>query len=73
LKANLRHIFIDEQWVVEKYLLMEKMKSWKEFDTEDDMRVLTLEREIYAESHGVSYETLSPISDIDLEQVQEDT
>jgi hypothetical protein len=51
---------------------MEKTKSWKDFDTDDDMRVLTLEGELLAESLGVSSETLPPITENDSEQVQDD-
>jgi hypothetical protein len=62
LKANLRHNFIDKQWVAEQYLQMEKTrKPWKDFDTDNDMQVLTLERELLAESLEVSTETLPPI------------
>jgi hypothetical protein len=73
LKANLRHIFIDEQWVAEQYLQMEKTKSWKDFDTDNDMGVLTLEPKLLlvAESLGVSSETLPPITVNDSEQVQD--
>jgi len=49
--------------VVEKYLTMEKKKLWHELDTDDDMRVLTLERELLAESMGVNPDTLPPIAE----------
>jgi hypothetical protein len=51
--------------VVEQYLTMEKNKSWSDLDTDDDMRVLTLEREMLAESLGVSPDTLPTIADSD--------
>ena len=63
LKANIRNIFIDERWVVEKYLAMEAAKSWDDFETENDMTVLNLEREVLAEHLGVSTADLPPIAD----------
>ena len=62
LKLNMQCVFIDKNWVVNKYLLMEKKKEWKELDTEDDMNVLNLESELLAESMGVDVTTLPPIS-----------
>ena len=67
LKSNLQRVFIDEKWVVDQYLAMEKKKSWADFDTDDDMRVLTLEREMLAESLGVSPDTLPPIAATELD------
>jgi hypothetical protein len=46
-----------------QHFQMEKTKSWKDFDAGDDMRALTLERELLAESLGVSSETLPPITE----------
>lgn len=63
LKSNIQNVFIDERWVVEQYLRMEKKKSWADLDTDDDLRVLTLERELLAESLRVSADTLPPIND----------
>ena len=63
LKSNIKQVYINETWVVEKYLTMEKKKLWHELDTDDDMRVLTLERELLAESMGVNPDTLPPIAE----------
>jgi hypothetical protein len=65
LKANIQNVFIDEQWVVDQYLLMEKGRSWKDLDNKNDMEVLTLERELHAESMGVSPDALPPIIDLE--------
>jgi hAT family C-terminal dimerisation region len=65
LKANIRNVFIDEQWVVNQYLMMEHKKSWKELDTRDDMRVLNLEREMMAESLGVDPESLPEVTEVE--------
>jgi hypothetical protein len=65
LKINIQHIYVDENWVVKQYLLMEEKKTWKDLDTDDDMLVLTLERELQAESLGVSVDSLPRISDSD--------
>ena len=70
LKANIRNVFIDERWVVDKYLAMEAAKSWDDFETENDMTVLNLEREVMAEHLGVSTEDLPPIAD-DKEPINE--
>jgi hypothetical protein len=57
--------YIDEQWVVDQYLMMEKNKSWSDLDNVDDMNVLNLEREMLAESLGVTTESLPPIQDLE--------
>jgi hypothetical protein len=61
----MKQVYINEQWVVDQYLAMEKAKSWKELDSSDDMRVLQLERELLAESLGVSVDSLPSITDIE--------
>jgi hAT family C-terminal dimerisation region len=64
LKANIQTVYIDEEWVVDRYLIMEKKKgSWLALDTGNDLEVLELEREMQAESLGVSADTLPPIDD----------
>jgi hypothetical protein len=65
LRSNMKQVYIDEQWVVDQYMAMEKSKSWKELDSRDDMRVLKLERELLAESQGVSVDSLPPIGDLE--------
>ena len=51
---------------MDQYLhIMEKKISWADFDKDDDMRVLTLECEMLAESLGVSPDTLPPINALD--------
>ena len=62
----MKQVFIDEDWVVKKYLEMEKSKSWGELDSPDDMRVLELERELMAENDGVRGENLPAIDDEEL-------
>jgi hypothetical protein len=61
LRSNMQNVFIDEEWVVKKYMTMEKNKSWNALESNDDMNVLNLEREILAESMGVSVESLPEI------------
>lgn len=63
LKANMQHVYIDENWVVNQYLEKEKAKSWNILDSENDMHVLNLERELLAEERGVSTEEIPPISE----------
>ena len=62
LKVNMQRVFIDEKWVVNKYLVMKKKKLWKELETDDDMNVLNLEQEILVESLGVHVDSLPPIT-----------
>jgi hypothetical protein len=57
LRSNMQHVYIDESWVVQQYLAMEKAKSWNELDSADDMNVLNLERQLLAESMGISMES----------------
>jgi hypothetical protein len=63
LRSNMKQVYIDESWVVDQYLRMEKEKSLSVLDSRDDMRVLQLERELLAESQGVSIDSLPPIDD----------
>jgi hAT family C-terminal dimerisation region len=62
LRSNMQHVYIDERWVVDQYMLMEKTKAWNELDSANDMRVLDLERELLAENMGVSPDCLPPIN-----------
>jgi hAT family C-terminal dimerisation region len=66
LRSNMKHVYIDEDWVVAKYLEMERLKSWGDLDSPDDLKVLQLERELLAESEGVDIESLPPIIDDEL-------
>ena len=59
----MQHVYMDENWVVEQYLKMEKEKSWNNLDSENDMLVLNLEREALAETLGAGVHTLPAISD----------
>jgi hAT family C-terminal dimerisation region len=63
LKVNIQHVYIDERWVVNQYLMMDQKKSWKQLDTDNDMLVLSLERELLAESMGVEVDSLPAVSD----------
>ena len=60
----MQHVYIDEHWVVDQYMLMEKMKAWNELDSANDMRVLDLERELLAENMGVTPDCLPPINPV---------
>ena len=62
LKRNMQHIYIDEKWVVHKYMRMEKGKDWDSLETQQDDLVVALEQEIYANENGV---------DIDLQERNE--
>ena len=69
LKANIQTVYTDEEWVADTYLTMEKNKSsWLALDTGDDLEVLKLEREMHAESLGVSVDSLPPIDEDLLEE-----
>ena len=70
LKSNMKQVYIDEGWVVDQYMRMEKAKSWKELDSADDLRVLNLERELLAESLGMDMEDLE--NDNEIDEIQED-
>ena len=42
-----------------------RKKSWADFDPDDNMKVMMPEREMLAESLGVSPDTLPPINALD--------
>ena len=63
----MQKIYIDESWVVEKYLQLEKTKGWDAVETVDDMNVLNLEREMLAELEGVSTNKLPAVTTMDHE------
>jgi hypothetical protein len=58
----MQQVYIDEKWVVDKYIMMEKTKSRDAWEAANDLRVLELERELLAESLGIKPESL-PIID----------
>ena len=69
LKANIQTVYIDEEWVADTYLTMEKNKSlWLALDTGDDLEVLKLEHEMHVKSLGVSVDLLPPIDEDLLEE-----
>jgi hypothetical protein len=53
LKMNMRHIYIDEDWVVQQYLSMEKNKEWDDLETMNDEKVAELELLWYATDRGI--------------------
>ena len=55
-------VYIDEKWVIDKYLSMEKAKSWGDLDSKHDLQVLELERELLAEQLGVTVSAMPPIT-----------
>lgn len=65
LRSNMQNVYLDEDWVVKQYMTMEKAKSWNVLESAEDMNVLNLERELMAESLGVSTATFPPIFDED--------
>jgi hypothetical protein len=77
LKQNMRNVYIDEDWVVNQYLMMEQKKSWGDLDHEDDMLVLDLERQMLAESIGVDPETLleneDEITETEVSEIMDDS
>ena len=60
LRSNMKQVYVDEDCVAEKYMQMEKNKSWRDLDSPDDMKVLVLERELFAEREGLDIESLPP-------------
>ena len=57
----MRQVYINEDWVVDTYLMMEKEKKWKDLDNIDNMKVLELEWELLAKTEGVDIESLPSI------------
>ena len=59
LKRNLSQIYVDEDWVVERYMSQEKSKEWDQKETKEDELVVTLEQELYDEEMGLGYHSAS--------------
>jgi hypothetical protein len=68
----MQNVYIDKQWVVDKYLLMKKTKAWGDLESKDDLRMLALEQELYAEILGVNEATLPPNVCDDTDDWEED-
>ena len=66
LKRNMQHVFINEDWVVKQYMMLEKSKGWEERDNAEDKLVTDLERELYAGDLGIPVASL-PDMEIDSE------
>jgi hypothetical protein len=64
LKLNIQQMYIDEDWVVQQYLKMEKNKEWDATDTQSDELVAALELELYADDCGV------PVEDLQLSEIE---
>jgi hypothetical protein len=64
LKLNIQKIYVDEEWVVQQYMHMEKNKAWDAMEAQEDALVAELELEDYADDRGVTVEALQ-LSDID--------
>jgi hypothetical protein len=76
LMRNMQKVFIDEEWIVREYLRMEKKKSWDELESKEDLLVLNLEQEIYAENMGLDVTALTAVEDttaLELENADTDT
>jgi hypothetical protein len=64
LKLNIQRMYIDEDWVVQQYLKMEKSKEWDATDTQSDELVAALELELYADDCGI------PVEDLQLSEIE---
>jgi hypothetical protein len=60
LKLNMRNIYINEDWVAQQYLNMERNKEWDEMETMNDEKVAELELLWYADDRGI------PVDDLQL-------
>jgi sensor histidine kinase YesM len=58
LLRNMNKVYINEEWVVKRYMELQKSKDWDQLKDRNDLLVLQLEREIYAENQGVDPATL---------------
>ena len=52
LLRNMNKVYIDEEWVVQRYLELEKSKGWDSLKDRHDLLVLGLEREIHDTNMG---------------------
>jgi hypothetical protein len=53
LKHNIQKIYVDKDWVVEQYMMLEKNREWDAMETCEDELVASLELELYAGDRGV--------------------
>jgi hAT family C-terminal dimerisation region len=53
LKRNMHQVYIDENWVVNRYLTHEKAKDWNAEELAEDKMMFQLEKEIQADSMGI--------------------
>jgi hypothetical protein len=58
LLRNMNKVYINGEWVVKRYMELQKSKDWDQLKDRNDLLVLQLEREIYAENQGVDPATL---------------
>jgi hypothetical protein len=56
----MRKVFIDNRWVAEKYILMERTKAWCDLELENDLGVLEFEQELQAKTVGVNQSSMPP-------------
>jgi hypothetical protein len=61
LKRNMQQVYINEQWVVNRYMEKERSKDWNEIDTANDNLVASLEQEIYDNDLGIT--TMAQVED----------
>jgi hypothetical protein len=61
LKLNIQQMYINEDWVVQQYLKMEKSKEWDATDTQSDELVAALELALYADD---------PFEDLQLSEIE---
>jgi hAT family C-terminal dimerisation region len=59
LKRNLQQVYIDENWVVQQYMTLEKTKAWGTLDTRSDLLVTALEQEQAADDLGVPVDSIA--------------
>ena len=54
LARNMHHVFVDEKWVVAKYMEHEHRKDSDKLDNKSDLLVIELEQQLQDEALGIA-------------------
>jgi hAT family C-terminal dimerisation region len=65
LKRNMQQVYINEDWVVNRYMEKVRNKDWNDNETADDNLVASLEQEIYDNELGITTMAVEHIDDSD--------
>ena len=71
LKQNMKHVFVDEEWVVREYMSLESSNKWDESETRQDKLIDSLEHKLY-EENGDDSSTIDDQDTYDADDLRSD-